>query len=86
MLGKGRQRLWTELFCRLCGWGADGAVAVEEQNPDDAATENTGSGVTTPLACICHAQLENLVEETASSTSSLALPCNYNFNCLKLGL
>lgn len=52
-----------------------------EENPDDAALENTGIGVTMPLPCICHAQLENLGKETVSTFFSVALPCKlYKFN------
>lgn len=68
VVGKGRQRLWTELFCQFGG-------AVE--NPDDAAVENTGIGVTMPLPCICHAQLENLGKETVSTFFSVPPPCKY---------
>jgi len=67
------------------GWRvADGAVVVEEENPDDAAVENTGIGVTMPLACICHAQLENLGRETVSTFFSVAPPCKYKVNLLSL--
>lgn len=55
---------------------ADGTVAVEEENPDDAALANTGIALTIPLLCICHAQFTNLGEETVSSVCSVALtPC-----------
>lgn len=43
-----------------------GTVVMEDENPDDAAIEKTGTGVTLLLfPFICHAQFENLGEETA---------------------
>ncbi len=77
VLGIGRQRFWTELFWGLDGRVADGAVVVEEENPDDAAIENIGNGVTMPLPCICHPQLDNRREETASTVFSVPIPCKY---------
>lgn len=72
MVGKGRPRL----FCGLDRRIADGAVAAEEENPDDAALANTGIALIMPLPCICHAQFANLGEETVSAVFSVVLiPC-----------
>ena len=73
--GVRRQMFWTEL---LKGKVVDEAVALDEENPDDAAIGNTGVGVMLPLPCIVHAQFENLVEETASTLFSIALSFHHN--------
>lgn len=49
---------------------------VVEENPDDAAVENSGTGVTIPWPFICHAQLVNPREGPASASGFLvALSC-----------
>lgn len=75
VVGKGSKGFWTQLFWGLDGKVADGAVVVEEENPDDAAIENKGTGATMPLPCISHPQLDNCCEETASTVFSVAIPC-----------
>lgn len=69
----GRQSL---LFWVFSGWREPENTGVVEANPDDAAVENSGTGVTTPWPFICHAQLENPSEGTASASVFLiALSC-----------
>lgn len=76
MVGVGRRRLWAVLFCGLRrGRVAGEAEAMDEENPDDAALENSGIGVTPPWPCICHAQLENVGEETPSTLFCTARSC-----------
>lgn len=69
LVGKGRRTLEAELSWRIGeSWllADGGVVAMEDENPDDAAIENIGIGVTLLLfPFICHAQFENLGEETA---------------------
>ena len=71
--GVRRQTFWTELLKERV---VDEAVALDEQNRDDAAIGNTG--VMLPLPCIFHSQFENLVEEIASPLFSIALSCHHN--------
>lgn len=74
-LSVGRQRL-TKLVCVFNGRAADGAVAAkEDENPDDAALGKTGIGAMLLLPWICHTQLQNLGEETASTLFPVTLSC-----------
>lgn len=75
VVGKGKQRLCSELLSGLTNGrvAADGAVVEEEENPDDAAIQNTGIGLTMTLPRIFHAQLDNLGVETASTSVSVAV-------------
>ncbi|KAK3001501.1 hypothetical protein RJ639_021747 [Escallonia herrerae] len=72
----GRQSL-VVLFWALTGRRELGnGEEVIEENPDDAAVDNSGTGVTKPWPCICHAQFENPSEGTASaSLFPVALSC-----------
>jgi len=57
VLGEVKQRLWgTELMDFVGKMAVDGKVA-EIENPDDAAVENGGTGVSVTWPCVCHAQL-----------------------------
>lgn len=51
-----------------------GYRVVVVENPDDAAEENTGTGVTKPWLCIFQAQFGNPGEEVAS-TFAIAPSC-----------
>lgn len=66
MVGACRKRLWPVFFCGNCGRVTDGAVGKGEENPDDAALVKKDIGLTPPWPFICHAQFENLGEETPS--------------------
>lgn len=67
--GTGKQRFRPELLNARLGDDEEEAVAMDEENPDDAAIGHTGVGV---IPCICHAQFD----ETASALFCIALPCH----------
>jgi len=72
-----RGLLLAKWFCWLNGRVAGGTVLVEEENPDDAATQSCGIvAATLLLPFICHGQLENLGGETASNLFSGVLSCS----------
>lgn len=48
---------------------------VTEENPDDAAEDNNGTGVMTPMFCIFHGQFENTGKALASVFIPVALSC-----------
>lgn len=57
MAGEVKQRLRAVGVEGCKGWTAAGGVVAENENPDDAAVENSGIGVALTWPCICQAQL-----------------------------
>ena len=53
--GEVKQRLWAAGFSGFDESMAAEGGAVENENPDDAAVENRGTGVAVTWPCICHA-------------------------------
>jgi hypothetical protein len=71
-----KQRLWAVELRGFNGrMAAEGGVA-ENENPDDAAVENSGIGVALTWPCICHAQLAGPCEEPNAILFSVALSCH----------
>lgn len=71
--GAGKQGFRPELLKVGLGDDEEEAMAMDEENPDDAAIGNTGVGVIIlPVPCICHAQFD----EIASALICIALPCH----------
>lgn len=48
---------------------------VAEENPDDVAEDNSGTGVMTPMLCIFHVKFENTGKALASVFIPVALSC-----------
>lgn len=71
-----RKTLWAVELGGFDGrMAAEGGVA-ENENPDDAAVENSGVGVALTWPCICHAQLGSPCEEPNAILFSVALSCH----------
>lgn len=79
-----KQRLWAVELRGFNGRMAaeEGGVA-ENENPDDAAVENSGFGVALTWPCICHAQLAGPCEEPNAILFSVALSCHNSQVLLK---
>lgn len=71
-----KQRLWAAELGDFDGRMAAEEVVAKNENPDDAAVENSGIGVALTWPCICHAQLGSPCEEPSAVLCSVALSCH----------